>query len=367
MKVLQIIGNMGSGGAEKLLLDTLPLYKKKGIEMDLLVLNEKEYPFMKALKETACCRIYSLGSGSMYNPIHVFKIIPFLRKYDIAQVHLFPSQYWVVWAKLLSFSKVKLILTEHNSTNPRMKNYLISKMDKLIYRFYDTVICVTNEVSQIMQEYTRMGNSKFLVIENGVNLKRIYDAEPYSKNVISNLCTSKDILLIQVSRFSLQKDQETVIQALQYLQDNVKLLLVGDGILRKNCEDLVQKLELGDRVLFLGVRMDVPRLLKSADISILSTHHEGFGLVAVESMTSGKPFIGSDVAGLSNVVKDAGILFEKGNAKELAFHIEKLINNPEYYKEIVGACQVRAKQYDIQFMVDKHIQLYQSLVQEELA
>jgi glycosyltransferase involved in cell wall biosynthesis len=367
MKVLQIIGNMGSGGAEKLILDSLPLYRKKGIEMDVLVLNDKEYPFMKALKETACCRIYSLGSGSMYNPIHVFKIIPFLRKYDIAQVHLFPSQYWVVLAKLLSCSKVKLILTEHSTTNPRMENYLLSKIDRFIYRFYCKVICITEEVSQIVYKYTQQSKSKFIVIENGIILNRIYDAEPYSKNKISSLFNDQDTLLIQVARFSKDKDHKTVIKSLQYLPIHVKLLLVGDGILRKDCEDLVQKLELGDRVLFLGVRMDVPRLLKSADISILSTNHEGFGLVAVESMASGKPFIGSDVAGLSSVVKDAGILFEKGNAKELALHIEKLINNPEYYKEVVSACQIRAKQYDIQFMVDKHIQLYQSLVQQELS
>lgn len=363
MKIVQIIGNMGSGGAEKLLLDTLPLYRKKGIEMDLLVLNDKEYPFMKALKETGCCTIHSLGSGSIYNPIHVVTLIPFLRKYDIVQVHLFPSQYWVVLAKIISFSKAKLILSEHNTTSLRMKSYLISKIDKLMYRFYDKVVCVREEVYQIIQKYTGQVKSTFVVIENGIDLENIYAAESYSKNNISDSFTSQDILLIQVSRFSIQKDQETAIRALQYLPQHVKLVLVGDGDLKKNCEDLVQQLELSERVLFLGLRMDVPQLLKTADISILSTNHEGFPLAALEAMAAGKPLIASDVPGVSDVVKDAGILFEKGNAKELAMHVDKLINNPEYYQEIVSSCKERVKKNDIQSMVDKHILLYLSLLQ----
>jgi hypothetical protein len=123
MKIVHIINSLASGGAEKLLLDTLPIYREKGIEVDLLVLNGASSPFMQVLKETGCS-IYSLGLKSVYNPIQIFKLIPFLKKYDIAQVHLFPSQYWVVLAKILSFSKIKLILTEHNSTNPRLENQM---------------------------------------------------------------------------------------------------------------------------------------------------------------------------------------------------------------------------------------------------
>lgn len=361
MKIVQIIGNMGSGGAEKLLLDSLPLYRKNGIEMDLLVLNGKEYPFLKALQNIGCCKIHSLGFSSIYNPINCLKIIPFLRKYDVAQVHLFPSQYWVVIAKIISFSKIKLLLTEHSTSNPRMKNYFIKGIDKFIYRFYDKIICVKEEVFQIIHNYTGESKSKFEVIENGIDLEKFYQAKPYFKSEISNLFRSEDILLVQVSRFCFPKDQETTIKSLQFLPQNVKLVLVGDGDLKKNCENLVQKLNLSDRVLFLGLRMDVPELLKTADISILSTFHEGFSLVALEAMAAGKPLIASDVSGVSDVVKKAGILFEKENAKELAVQVMKLINDPEYYLKIATSCKERANKNDIQHMVEKHIALYKSL------
>jgi hypothetical protein len=103
MRIVHIINSLESGGAEKLVLDTLP-FTIKGELVDLLVLNGVDYPFMKALKASACCSIFSLRFRSRYNPIHIFKIT-LLKNYDVAHVHLFPAQYWVVLAKLVSGSK----------------------------------------------------------------------------------------------------------------------------------------------------------------------------------------------------------------------------------------------------------------------
>jgi glycosyltransferase involved in cell wall biosynthesis len=362
MKIVHIINSLASGGAEKLLLDTLPIYREKGIEVDLLVLNGAPSPFMQVLKETGCCSIYSLGLNSVYNPIQVFRLIPFLRKYDIAHVHLFPSQYWVVLAKILSFAKIKLILTEHNSTNPRLQNRFIAVIDRLFYRFYNKVVCVSNEISNTFKNYTGLSDSKFFVIENGIDLKKIHLAKPYFKNEISNLFNAEDFVIIQVARFDKQKDQETVIYSLMFLPENVKLILVGEGVFKTKCQELVEQLQLKERVLFLGVRMDVPQLLKTADVVVLSSKYEGLSLSSIEGMASGKPFVASDVPGLQEIVSGAGILFRQGDAKDLANTIERLLTDEVYYQEIVNSCLERAEQYDIQIMVDKHIHLYQTIV-----
>lgn len=362
MKIIHVINSLESGGAEKLLLETLPLYNKSGFQVDLLVLNDVDCQFMRALKAAECCSIYSLGTHSVYNPINIFKIIPFLKKYDIAHIHLFPTQYWAVLAKLFSSSKIKLVLTEHSTSNPRKESFFLKRIDRFFYRFYENVVCISDEVLNIFKNYVHLQKSKFVLIENGINLNIIQEAKPYSKNKISSEFNDRDILLIHIARFSKHKDQKTVIEALKYLPSHVKLLLVGDGVFREKYEILVEKLELNDRVLFMGLRMDVPQLLKTADISILSSNWEGFGLVAVESMASGKPFIGSNVPGMADVVKGAGILFEKGNIKELVFYIEKLIGNQSYFNEIANAGKTRSVQYDIQVMVEKHIQLYKTIL-----
>ena len=107
--------------------------------------------------------------------------------------------------------------------------------------------------------------------------------------------------------------------------------------------------------------MDVPELLKTADIVCLSSHYEGLSLASVEGMASGKPFIASNVPGLRDVVSGAGLLFELGDAQGLAKHIEALMQDKAYYEEVAQQCMQRAKAYDIQVMLDKHIALYQSL------
>jgi len=172
---------------------------------------------------------------------------------------------------------------------------------------------------------------------------------------------NKKIIIIQVSGFREEKDQATVIRAMQYLPENTQLFLVGDGTTRSRCEQLVKELDLSGKVLFLGIRTDVPELLKSSDIVVVSSHWEGFGLTAVEGMAAGKPVIASNVPGLNNVVNGAGLLFTHEDEKDLAEKIKSLIDNVDFYNKIVDNCRERAKLYDINTMVDRYIELYKHL------
>lgn len=362
MKILYIINNLATGGAEKLILEAIPLLKQKGIGVDLLVLNGMNYPYMKQLKELNCCKIYSLGNGSLSNPLLIFKIMPYLKKYDLVHVHLFPAQYWAVFAKIISFSKTKLLFTEHSTSNRRIKNKWFKYIERFVYSFYTKIIAISNEVQETLILHTSLGKNRFEVIVNGVNLKSIQDALVLDKNSLHDTLHETDKLIIQVAGFRIEKDQKTVIRAMQFLDLKVKLLLIGDGNLRNSCEQLVSELGLEERVFFLGVRTDVPNLLKTADISVVSSHWEGFGLVAVEGMAVGKPVIASDVAGLSNVVNGAGILFEKGNEKELVSKINELLDNQCYYNAVIEAGLERAKLYDVNDMVDKLIASYKCML-----
>lgn len=361
MRILQIINNLSTGGAEKLIIDSIPLLKKKGIEVDLLVLDNTLTPYMKQFKELNCCKIYSLGKGKLYNPLNVFKIIPYLKKYDLVHVHLFPAQYWVATAKIISFSKTKLIFTEHNTSNKRMQNFIFRTLDKNIYRFYNKVICITNEVKNVLVEYCEFKSKDICVIENGINLDTIVNSKALLKKQINGKILESDKLIIQIAGFRAQKDQKTVIRSLKYLNENIKLLLVGEGGLIEDCIELVNQLGLTRRVFFLGVRIDVPNLLKTADLSIVSSHWEGFGLVAVEGMASGKPVIASNVPGLSNVVQGGGILFEKGNEKELAAIITKLLSDNDYYNKVTNSGMEISKKFSINVMIEKQLSLYQDL------
>ncbi|ACU06842.1 putative lipopolysaccharide biosynthesis protein [Flavobacteriaceae bacterium 3519-10] len=362
MKILHIINSLATGGAEKLIVETLPLYHQKGIKADVLLLNGTEYPLYKELAQQNSCRIYSLGKTSVYNPLLIFKIFPFLKSYKIIHVHLFPAQYFAIAAKWLSFSRIPFIFTEHSTFNRRFINNKYKFADQIIYNNYRRIVCITNNVKDAVIKHTSITENKTAVIENGVNLEKITRAQPHPRASLNPQLSDQDFILLQVSSFQHPKDQPTVIRALQYLPDYVKFVLVGDGILRKDCELLVEHVKLQNRVFFLGVRNDVPSLLKNADVIVLSSKYEGLSLSSIEGMASGKPFVASDVPGLAEIVGGAGILFPQGDDAVLAQEILKLMNDRNHYNTVAERCMVRASQYDIHKMVERHIELYRSLV-----
>ncbi len=361
MKVLHVINSLATGGAEKLLLDTIPKYNEQGIKTDIALLNATEYPFLTKLKKTKQCTIYSLSTAWVYNPFLIFKIIPYLKKYDIVHVHLFPALYWVVIAKIISFSNVKLIFTEHNTSNKRITNAFFRFFDRHIYKFYHTIVCITEKIQHNLIKYTGLPQKKFIIIKNGVDLTAIFQATPIKKTSIHKTLSNNDILVLQVSSFRTQKDQNTLIKSLSLLPKNIKLLLAGEGDLIQDSKKLTQELNLENRVLFLGNRTDIPQLLKSVDVVVLSSKYEGLSLSCIEGMASGKPFIASNVPGLKEVVKNAGVLFPQGDYKKLAKEINGLLNSTSYYENTVKSCVEKAKHYDLKNMVNLHIQLYKSL------
>ena len=357
MKLLLVINSFATGGAEKLLLESIPIFFEKGIDIHLLLLNGSTHPFLDALKEKNCCTIHSLGKGSVYNPIHIIKIIPFLKQFDIVHVHLFPSLYWVSIAHFISFSKSKLIYTEHSTKNNRRNKLFFKWIDRLIYKRYTFIVAISKQVFENISKHLIYHNSKkYKVVQNGINLKRIKNANPYFKSKFFENPNVK--IIIMVARFYEPKDHNTVINAIQLLPENIVLILVGDGILKNESIKLVEKLNIKNRVLFLDNRNDVEILIKTADIVVLSSRYEGLSLSCIEGMASGKPFVASEVPGLKEVVENAGVLFPYGDEKALAAILLQLLDNEEFYANTVASCLRKASEFDIFKMVDEYIYLY---------
>ena len=145
-------------------------------------------------------------------------------------------------------------------------------------------------------------------------------------------------------------------------KDKFELWLVGDGVRRSELEGLAQLKGVSESTKFWGIRNDIPAILKSSDIVVMSSHFEGLSLSSIEGMSVGKPFIASDVDGLREITEGAGLLFEHGNYEQLAKLILDLSNNPELNKTLSGRCLHRALQYDIAKMVEGYISVYESLL-----
>ena len=364
MKVLHVINSLATGGAEKLVLATVPLLVKKGHVVDVLVLNGIKGPFYKELQKLNCCTIHVLGN-SYYQPFYMFSIRKYLVAYDLIHVHLFPSQYFVALANLVTLKPKVLVFTEHSTQNRRLNNTGFKYLERLIYRQYEKIICITAGVKDALIDKLALPAQKLLVIENGIDVKAIGSTPAYDRSILGY--QKSDQLLIMVAGFRKEKDQDTVVKAMLNLPAHFHLIFVGDGERKPAIMQLAAELNLTSRIKFLGVRTDVYALLQMADIAVLSSHWEGFGLAAVEAMAAGLPVLASDVPGLAQVVTAGGLLFEKGNEKQLAQLIQEISSDQVLYAHLVDAGVTKAKLYGIENMVNATEQLYQSLAYNSIA
>lgn len=360
MKVLHVITDLNTGGAEKLLVDLVPLLKKE-IDVQVALFNGLGTPLYDALKKANIkIHIFSKG-GSVYKLSNIYKLIRLSKKFDIVHTHNTAPQLYGAIASL--FTKAKFCTTEHTTTSHH-RVWWFAPIERWMYGRYGHVMCISKATQENMQVVAGAKAPKSTIIPNGIDINIYRDATSINKDSINTYSNSN--VLLMVGRYSYQKDQATIIRAMPFVPSDVELWLAGYGETHDNLAFLAKEENVSDRVHLLGLRTDVPNLLKSCDIVIQSSHIEGFGLAAVEGMAAGKPVIASDVQGLAQVVKNAGVLFEHGNEKALAEEICKLLNDVEYYNKIACQCETRATSYDISNMRKGYLQIYKRLLNERI-
>lgn len=360
MKILQVITSLQTGGAEKLIVDVVPKYKHLGLDVDVLLFDGKDTPFKRQL-ENAGIKVFSLGyGGSVYNPLYILKLMPYLRKYDIVHTHNTAPQLFAALGSVVC--SVVLCTTEHTTSNRRRDWKWYRPIDKWMYSRYKKVICISDSTEENLRKSIDCNSDKICTIYNGIDFESYDKASPIAKDSITPYINRKVIAM--VAGFRYQKDQETLIRAMSYVPKDVELWLIGDGERRTIIEQCVKEKGLENRVRLLGIRNDIPSILKTVDIVVQSSHWEGFGLAAVEGMAAGKPVVASNVAGLSQVVSNAGVLFPLGDDKALADILNKLLTDYKYYNTVKGRCVKRAHKFDISKMVYKYCQVYQSLLEK---
>lgn len=356
MRILHVITTLDVGGAERLMVDLLPRVSNAENMVELVVFKGKGTSFYQELVDKGINVTFLSESRGVYNIRHIFKLIHYVGKYDIVHTHNTACQFYAVLAKLFSRKRVKMVTTEHNSTNRRRSIKWLKPIDRWMYNRYDAIVCIADQTYSNLVEYVGK-TSHIHTIYNGVDISRFL-------RPIGDVSGHKDYMITMVAAFRPQKDYDTLLRAMAHLPETYRLQIVGGGN-QNEIERISLKcasMGLNPRVSFMGVRADVPDILEKSDIIVLSSHWEGLSLSSIEGMASGRPFIASDVDGLREIVQGAGVLFPEGDDKELAHQIQHLCEHPDDYRMVALKCQERAKQYDISVMAEKYMELYQSLI-----
>jgi glycosyltransferase involved in cell wall biosynthesis len=170
--------------------------------------------------------------------------------------------------------------------------------------------------------------------------------------------------LLFVGRLAVQKRPERLIEALSRMAIPATLTIVGDGEDREKLEQLVHDKNLRN-VEFRGALFGEQLLqaYKDADVFVLPSDKEGMPLVALEAMATGLPIVGSDVLGITELIKDTGVLVENPSGESFAKAIDALHIFPGRLQELSVASFQRAKQFSWTALATSLEELYMTLPQ----
>jgi len=204
-------------------------------------------------------------------------------------------------------------------------------------------------------DFERLTGLSAKVIPYGIDFKK-FRRKRADKKIVNELGLKGKTVLIAVGRLSKQKGFEYLIKALSEVkkkEKNFKLLLIGDGEEKKSLERLSKKMGLEEEIIFLGkvFHDKLPKYYHVADIFVLPSLYESFGIVFLEAMAAGLPIISTNVAAIPEVVdKKVGILVKPKNVNELAKAILTLINDVKKRRKMGKEGMKLASKFDWSFI-----------------
>ena len=229
----------------------------------------------------------------------------------------------------------------------------------------DGVTTVSNQLKR-KTETTFNVTNEIRVIYNFIDFDRFRktDKDHFKKAIAPD----GEKIMVHVSNFRKVKRVDDVIHVFQKVHAKMpcKLMLIGDGPEREKMEQLCRKIGLCNEIRFLGKQDAVEELLAVADIFVLPSGNESFGLAALEAMACEVPVVSSNIGGLPEVNIDGktGYLCEVGDIDTMAERVLSILENPEVHQKFRTAAFEHAKTFDIKNILPVYEEYYKEIIKK---
>jgi glycosyltransferase involved in cell wall biosynthesis len=369
IRVLQLIDGLNIGGAEVLLRDLCSGLLRRGF--GVAVGYSTPGPIIQDLKNLGIEPVH-LPRLARVDPLRygpgLVRLIRSFRPH-IVHTHLFKSDFHGRVAAALCKTPV-IISTLHNN-DPWARHWLFGPLYGLTARQAARLIAVSQEVNDYHARFSHIPAEKIITIPNGVDVDRFrFDPAARAQVRSSFGLDSAAPLVGIIGRLKPQKDHATFLTAAAEtarLVPGARFLIVGDGPLRAELENMARGLGLDAAVIFCGLRGDIPAVLSALDVLVLSSRWEGLPINLLEGMAAGRAVVTTNVSGILDVVEPgvSAIVVEPGNPTALAQACVGLLKDANRRAEMGTAAveRVRAR-FSIQAMIDRTVEVYQAALRE---
>lgn len=357
--------------------------------------------FISQLTENLCSfkdleriDIYSYSDDKLKIPIHInhdkirfiikcnrwsflFKLIlqiPSFNKYDIIHMTGTPLSFPIIYYTVGKF-KNNIVSTSHG--HPGFKNwrkyYKLSILNLLIYIniYFVRLVALKSNIlvvltKTISEQFSKAYNIKPLVIYHGVDIEIFKFDEESRKKVREELdLRQSDFIALFIGKLWPHKDIFTLVDAVKEVVEkyDMKLIVIGDG---PDYNDLLKRskqLKIEEHIIVKKFVNDTVPYYSAADVFVMPSIKEEFGLVYLEAMSCELPVIAVNGHVVPEILGDAGLLYQQGNSKDLANKIMELINNKELCENLRRKGMERVKKFTWERAAKQYYKIYKKILE----
>jgi glycosyltransferase involved in cell wall biosynthesis len=294
MKVLHVVGRMGCGGQETMIMNIYRKMNRSKIQFDFLVHTTEKNFYDDEIHELGG-KIYSVTQKTK----NIFKSMSetyrAIKKGNYQAIHVHTSSSIIAIDLFLAWcAGVKIRIAHSHSTSTERS---------LVHKFFSPLLNrVSTQKFACSQQagtwlFGKSESNKLVVINNAIDSKQYEYSPDKASEIRKKLGVSDHFVLMHVGRFNTVKNHTFLIDIFEEvvkLNPDSMLVLVGDGDLKEDIRDKITHRQLNDRVKLLGLRNDIPDLMQAADVFVMPSLHEGLPVSLIEAQSSGLPCIVSD-------------------------------------------------------------------------
>lgn len=355
MNVLHLITTIERGGAENQLRVLVREQIKQEMNVQIVPLKGKPDLLLELERDGAVVNSNLVNLHPLKQLILLLKLVSMV---DIIHAHLPRAELIGSLAKRNSF----FVISKHNTEPffPKAPKLLSLILARFVNSRADAIIAISNAVKNYLVQKKEINTKRDVhVIYYGFDESEIIYLE---NSEFEKIRQSTKHFLVTVSRLTAQKDLSTLLRAVHQLKEkyeDIQLAIFGEGDLQGELEALCLNLKIANQVHFLGKTANPRIAMKCADLFVLTSKYEGFGLVLVEAMTSKVPIIAANNSAIPEVLgEDHPLLFKTGNSLDLSKTIETYFENGELEKSVLLHQKERLKMFTPSHMSNLIYEVY---------
>ena len=364
-----LITGLDYGGAETQLVNLVTRLKERGWDVRVVSMLPPQ-TFTDELEQAGIPLATLNMRRGVADPRAVFRLVKMLREWKPWILTSF-----MFHANLLGRIAGRLAGVPINISSVRTEN-MGGALRERVMRLTDWMgdITITN-CRIVADSLTKQGvvpAERVCVIPNGLVLDKFVVTNSNKQEVRRDLgVAEEDFLWLAVGRLEEPKDYPNLLQAFRIVVNKyeAQLYVAGQGSLTEDLERQAIKLGISDRVVFLGLRRDIPQLLQAADGFVLSSAWEGLPNTVMEAMAAAKPVVATSVGGVPELVQEGktGYIVPPRNPEALALAMEKMmaLSHEERCEMGKAGREHIEANYSLDRVVDQWEKLYMELLQKK--